>query len=453
LPVVRLPHFHPAVPEYFLKLALSYDYMQKYNILILGNGGREHAMAAHFANCASCAELYIAPGNPGTSALGTNLPLQGNYDPQEISLLIMEHRIDLVVIGPEGPLESGLVDELTALPELKSVKIFGPTKQAAQLESSKAFSKGFMKRGGIATAPAVTFTKALQSEALNYLRGHHMPVVIKADGLAAGKGVIIAHSEAEAIQAVEEIFGGQFGTAGDTILIEDFLTGREFSVFIAIHEDQYILLPIAKDYKKIEEGDLGANTGGMGAVSPVPFVDEVMMERVKNEVIIPTVAQLKAENISFTGFIFFGMIEVQGKPYVIEYNARFGDPEAEVVFPRIQGDMAHAIIELMSGRSSAPAIDPRFATGIYVVSQGYPGSFQKGFPIDVIAIPTENYIFHGGTKFDSAGSLVSNGGRVLFIGAMDEDLQRARQQALKGCEALVFERKNYRSDIGYDVLP
>lgn len=279
-----------------------------------------------------------------------------------------------------------------------------------------------------------------------------LPVVIKADGLAAGKGVIIAHSLEEADNAIDEMFDGRFGSAGDKILIEQFLDGREFSVFIAIHGDNSVLLPVAKDYKKVFDHDQGPNTGGMGSVSPVPFVSDELMEKVQSRIIIPTVAQLKYRRIEYTGFIFFGLIEVYGEPYVIEYNARFGDPEAESVFPRIQSDMVQVITDLMSGKPvDNLRIDQRFATGVYVTTAGYPEAYPSGIPISLSDIPEDNYVYHGGTKLDAGCNLVSNGGRVLFIGAMDADLDTARKKALEGAVALHFEKKHFRTDIGYDA--
>jgi phosphoribosylamine--glycine ligase len=335
---------------------------------------------------------------------------------------------------------------------LADVLIFGPTKAAAQLETSKTFAKSFMRAAGIPTADYAEFTVLQVTEAKDYVRSMQLPIVIKADGLAAGKGVIIAQTLTEAETAIDEMFDGRFGNAGNRILIEQFLTGREFSVFIAIHGDNYVTLPVAKDYKKVYDHDLGPNTGGMGSVSPVPFVTATMMEKVHDQIIEPTVLQLQKQGIHYTGFIFFGLIAVGDDPFVIEYNARFGDPEAESVFPRIQSDMVQVITDLMCGRAvEGLALDQRFATGIYVTAAGYPESYPKGVPISLTAIPEDNYIFHGGTQRSPEGKLVNSGGRVLFIGAMDVDLETARAKALDGAKAMDFDKKHFRTDIGYDA--
>ena len=424
--------------------------MSTQNILILGSGGREHAMAAHIFKSPLCNQLFIAPGNPGTALCGTNIAIPPGYDPNKIAEIIKRHEINLVIIGPEDPLANGLVDQLQII--FPHVHFFGPSQQAAQLESSKSYAKEFMTKAGIPTAAFREFNIVEKENCIQYLKEINYPTVIKADGLAAGKGVIIANNAAEAEAYAKEIFEGKFGAAGNKILIEQFLKGREFSVFILINGNQYIELPIAKDYKKVFAGDQGPNTGGMGAVSPVPFVTDELMQKVRIRIIQPTVDQLVAENIAYTGFIFFGLIEVEGEPYVIEYNARFGDPEAEVIFPRITGDLVKIINALMDGQQCLqPEIDPRYATGIYVVAAGYPEQYPKNTMIDISNIPPENYIFQGGTRLDENGHLKSNGGRVIFIGALNENLEAAKLQALAGADALDYKDKYYRRDIAYDV--
>ena len=378
--------------------------------------------------------------------------LESGYEVQELAELISRHDISLVIIGPEDPLDKGVVDDLSQIADLAHVRFFGPGKAGARLESSKAFAKEFMAKEHIPTAAYREFSKAESADCLHYLQLISYPAVIKADGLAAGKGVIIAPGVADAVIHVNEIFDGKFGHAGDRILIEEFLSGREFSVFIAIHGGNYVELPVAKDYKKVFEGDQGPNTGGMGAVSPVPFVTEQLMDKVRSRIIAPTVARLQKDDLPYTGFIFFGLIEVNGDPFVIEYNARFGDPEAEVIFPRIKGDLVATILQLMTGNTvEAPEIDERFATGIYITAKGYPEKYPKGTLINTAKVPAENYIYQGGTTIDADGHLLSNGGRVLFIGALDTDLSVARQQALAGADALEYADKFFRRDIAYDA--
>lgn len=425
--------------------------MISYNILILGSGGREHAIAAHTAKSPRCNRLFIAPGNAGTAEVGQNLPFAAT-DFAALKKNILDHDIRMVIIGPENPLAQGIADKIHADSQLQHILVFGPDAEGAQLEGSKAFAKRFMMKAGIPTASYREFSKDQLDQTIEYLRTHSLPIVIKADGLAAGKGVIIAPDIETATDAVREIFGGQFGASGDKIVIESFLDGIEFSVFIATNGEDYVLLPVAKDYKKIFEEDKGPNTGGMGAVSPVPFVDDTMMDKVTERIIRPTLAQLKEDDIPYTGFIFFGLIAVNGEPYVIEYNVRMGDPETEVVFPRIKSDMVEIMEKLiLHERAPAIEIEPGYAVGVYVVAKGYPGDYEKGKAIDVIGLPDYCTVYHGGTKRDESGILVSNGGRVIFSCAKDTDLTTARRKALEGADAIIMDGKFFRRDIGRDV--
>lgn len=425
--------------------------MDLYNILLIGSGGREHAMATHFALSKRCGRLYIAPGNAGTMEVGTNLVLNV-ADFQAVKDAILQYNINLVVVGPEDPLVSGLVDRIHQDSDLADIMVFGPEAAGARLEGSKAFAKAFMQKYNIPTASYREFSKYEADDAVDYILSHTMPIVIKADGLAAGKGVIISPNADEAITAVKGIFKGQFGAAGDRIVIESFLSGIEFSVFVATNGEQYYTLPVAKDYKKILDGDLGPNTGGMGSVSPVPFVDDKMMRKVNERIILPTLHGLRQEGIPYVGFIFFGLIEVGGEPYVIEYNVRMGDPETEVVFPRILGDMVGLMVDLIRGNPiEMPAIDSDFAAGVYIVSEGYPGDYEKGKAVFVENVPNGCLYFHGGTKVDPQLGVVSNGGRVLFVFAKDKDMSMARKKALAGADAVRMEGKFYRRDIGSDI--
>ncbi len=422
-----------------------------YNILLLGGGGREHAMAKHIVKSPKCDQLFIAPGNAGTSELGTNLPFQAT-DATSVRDAIIEQNIKMVIVGPEDPLVKGLVDLLHNDPLTQDVMVFGPEAAGAQLEGSKAFAKAFMDRAAIPTAAYREFSKDEEVATIEYLKSLPCPIVIKADGLAAGKGVIIAQTNEEAIEATKEIFAGQFGSSGDKVVIEAFLDGIEFSVFVITNGFEYQILPVAKDYKKIFEGDLGPNTGGMGAISPPTFVDEIMMEKVTSRVIEPTLAQLKKDKIPYVGFIFLGMIEVNGEPFVIEYNTRMGDPETEVVFPRIQSDMVKVFEDLILHNPLEPLIiDSNYAAGIYIVAEGYPGAYSKGSEIDLEDFPEDAYYFMGGAKLNEEEKVVSNGGRVLFVGAMNPVLSEARRKALEAADAVVMEGKFYRRDIGADV--
>ena len=421
------------------------------NILILGAGGREHALADKITSSPLCTNLFICPGNAGTAMLGMNLPVDPN-DFTAIKKIVLSQGIELVVVGPEAPLVAGIVDYFSADEELKNIPIIGPGQQGAMLEGSKAFAKEFMQRHKIPTATYKSFQKDELNEALKYLDSHPVPIVLKADGLAAGKGVIISQTIDEAKSELNEMLSGKFGEASETVVIEQFLSGIEFSVFVLTDGEHYVLLPEAKDYKRIGEGDTGLNTGGMGAVSPVPFVDDDLWEKVKDQIIDPTVAGLKQENIPYTGFIFFGLINVDGNPYVIEYNCRLGDPETEVVLPRIQTDFVDLLIAAWNKqlKDVEISIDDRAAVTIMLVSGGYPGDYEKGKTISGIDRVDGSRLYHAGTKIFN-GSVITSGGRVIAVTSLASNLQRAIVKCLRNAEVVNYEGRYYRKDIGFDL--
>jgi phosphoribosylamine--glycine ligase len=418
------------------------------NVLVIGSGGREHALVYKIAASPLVEAVYVSPGNPGTAGLATNVPLP-RLDGPAIAALVHEKAIQLVVIGPEGPLADGLADDLRAL----GIPVVGPGKAGAILESSKAWSKEFMARHQIPTAAYRSFTAAELDAALAYVGAHSLPVVVKASGLAAGKGVVICSSTAEAEASVREMLSGAaFGEAGAEVVIEEFLTGIEVSVFVITDGKQAVRLPEAKDYKRIGEGDTGPNTGGMGAVSPVPFADTAFMAQVEQSIIAPTIAGLRSEGIDYRGFIFFGLINVGGKPYVIEYNARMGDPETEAVMPRIDGDLVPVLAACAAGDLSGHSLGvlPAHAVTVVVVSGGYPSTYPKGLPMTVGDWPGALY-FHAGTAMTADG-LVTQGGRVMAVTALGEDLTSARELAYAQAAEVGFDGRYFRRDIGLDLL-
>ena len=419
------------------------------NILLIGSGGREHAFARSLAASPRLGQLYIAPGNAGTAQCGTNVALNP-LDFPAVKDFIRSNSVDLVVVGPEAPLAAGLADELRA----EGIPVVGPGKSGAILEASKDWSKGFMQRHGIPTAAYRSFDEKQLDDALVYVDRHTLPVVVKASGLAAGKGVLICETHEEARTAVTDMLSGDsFGESGKTIVIEAFLQGIEVSVFVLTDGTNYKVLPEAKDYKRIGEGDTGLNTGGMGAVSPVPFADDALMQKVEDRIIIPTLDGLQREGIPFQGFIFLGLMVDQGDPYVIEYNVRMGDPETEVVFPRINSDM----VDLMEATAKGSldqvefSTDPRTAVTVMLVSGGYPGKYEKGKVITGTEGISDSIVFHAGTKMDG-GALKTNGGRVIAVTSLGEHLSQALQTSFRNAEAIQFEGKYYRKDIGQDVL-
>jgi phosphoribosylamine--glycine ligase len=423
------------------------------NVLIIGSGGREHAFAWKIAQSPLLSSLFIAPGNPGTAEVGTNLAI-GVADLAGIAQAIREHQIELVVVGPEEPLVKGVRDYIESQEDLKHVGIVGPGTEGAQLEGSKDFSKNFMHRHGVPTAASQTFTKESVEAGLAYLETQSLPIVLKADGLAAGKGVIIAQTLEEAKASLKEmLLDSKFGAASDKVVIEQFLRGIELSVFVLTDGENYVVLPEAKDYKRIGENDEGLNTGGMGAVSPVPFATASFMEHVDNRVIKPTLAGLKADGIKYQGFIFIGLMNHEGEPYVIEYNARMGDPETEVVLPRIESDFLSLLLAAAKGTLNEEKIQisAQYAVTTMVVAGGYPEDYRKGDVITGLDQVTDAHIFQAGTK-EQEGQLLTNGGRVIALTGTSNTLEKAIQKSQKAALAIQFEGKNFRRDIGLDVL-
>ncbi|MCX6325704.1 MAG: phosphoribosylamine--glycine ligase [Bacteroidia bacterium] len=421
------------------------------NILILGSGGREHALTWKLAQSKKVKRIFIGPGNAGTSNSGTNLKLDpGNFP--EVKNAVLENKIDLVIVGPEAPLVDGIHDFFLNDITLKNIPVIGPGKSAARLEGSKDFAKAFLTRHKIPTAAYKSFDKSSMKEAPGFLRTLNPPYVIKADGLAAGKGVLIINDIHEAEKEVEAILNGKFGAAGQKVVIEQFLKGIELSVFIITDGVSYKLLPEAKDYKRIGEGDTGLNTGGMGAVSPVPFADHIFMQKVKNRIIDPTMKGLSEDGIVYKGFIFFGLINVEGNPYVIEYNARLGDPESEVIIPRIKSDFFDLIEGVAKGdlEERRIEIDERFVTTVMLVSGGYPGDYEKGKSIQGFDRIKESVVFHAGTK-RAEDKVVTSGGRVLAVTSWGTTMKEALKISYRNAGLLNFEGICYRTDIGFDL--
>lgn len=421
------------------------------NILILGSGGREHALTWKLAQSKKVDRIFIGPGNAGTTDYGTNL----NINPlnfQEVKHAVLENDIDLVIVGPEAPLVEGIHDYFLNDTDLKNIPVVGPDKSAARLEGSKDFSKAFLTRHKIPTAAYKSFDNSTLDEVPGFLKILKPPYVIKADGLAAGKGVLIINDIDEAEQEVKDILSGKFGAAGQKVVIEEFLKGIELSVFVITDGKSYKLLPEAKDYKRIGEGDSGLNTGGMGAVSPVPFARGPFMERVIKSIIDPTMKGLSEDRIVFKGFIFFGLINVAGDPYVIEYNARLGDPESEVIIPRIKSDLFELIEGVAKGdlASREIEIDERFVTTVMLVSGGYPGDYEKGKTITGLDHIKKSIVFHAGTKL-SDNKVVTAGGRVLAVSSWGDCMEDALALSYDNAAKLGFEGVYYRKDIGFDL--
>ncbi len=421
------------------------------NVLLIGSGGREHALAWKMAQSKYLDKLFIAPGNAGTSQVGINVNIK-TTDFSGLGNFCLENKIEMLVVGPEEPLVKGITNYFNSNSHLKHISVIGPGEQGAALEGSKEFAKEFMIRHNIPTARYKSFTKDTFTDAVKFLYTLNPPYVLKADGLAAGKGVAIIHNIEEAKNELREMFEGKFGEAGNKVVIEEFLSGIEVSVFALTDGESYIILPEAKDYKRVGEGDAGLNTGGMGSISPVPFANESFMKEVEEKIVKPTIEGLKKDSISYCGFVFFGLIKVDSKPFVIEYNVRMGDPETEVVMPRIQSDLIEMFQAVVSGniKSYELKVDTRTAAAVMLVSGGYPENYENGKEIKNINAVKESMIFHAGTKQDG-NMIVSNGGRVMAITSLGNSISEAIEKSNYYADIIKFEGKHFRKDIGFDL--
>ena len=421
------------------------------NILILGSGGREHTFAYKIAQSEHCKQLFVAPGNAGTSQIATNIALNVN-DFEAIKTTVLEKKIEMLVVGPEDPLVNGIYDFFTEDDALKNVMVIGPSKRGALLEGSKERAKEFMAMHNIPTAAYESFTEESVEAGKAFLETLKPPYVLKADGLAAGKGVLILENLEEAKAELEEMLSGKFGNASQTVVIEEFLDGIELSVFVLTDGKDYKILPTAKDYKRIGEGDTGLNTGGMGAISPVPFADEELMQKIEERIVKPTVNGLQKEEIEYKGFVFIGLIKVGDEPYVIEYNVRMGDPETEVVLPRVKTDLVELFQKVAQEELSTASleIDKRSATTVMTVSGGYPEAYEKGKEITGIETIEDSIVFHAGTKEEN-GKVLTNGGRVIAVTSFGKDYKEALKKSYQNVEKLHFDKMYYRKDLGKDL--
>ena len=419
------------------------------NVLILGSGGREHTLAWKIRRSPKCDQLFIAPGNAGTRSVGTNVGLD-ILDFNAVSDFVVSENIDVVVVGPEKPLVMGIYDHLRHRhPDLI---IVGPSKKGAQLEGSKSFAKKFMQDHRIPTADYIEVTQENIDEGIRHIQTTEGPYVLKADGLAGGKGVLIINDRNEAEAELNKMLSGKFGAAGHKVVIEEFLDGHEFSVFVLSNGKNYTVLPVAKDYKRIGEGDIGLNTGGMGAVSPVPFVDEAMMAKVTSRIIDPTIKGIQKDNLDYNGFIFLGLISVQGDPYVIEYNCRMGDPETQVVMPRLKTDLIDLFLAMREEKLDTIKLekDPRAAVTVVCASGGYPESYNKGHVIHGLGAESSSIVFHAGTKEEN-NNIITSGGRVLAVTSYGNNKDEAVTASLERISRISFENMYYRRDIGYEL--
>ena len=422
-------------------------------ILVLGSGGRESALSWKLSQSVHAEKVYVAPGNAGTVQWAEN----ADVDPMnfaQVKEFVLEKGIGMLVVGPEDPLVAGIHDYFLADPNFRDLAIIGPCRQGARLEGSKEYAKAFMERAGIPTAAYAVFGKEQIGQAKAFLKGLKPPYVLKADGLAAGKGVLIEPGYAQACASLEAMLEGKFGPASSRVVIEEYLEGIELSVFVLTDGKSYLILPEAKDYKKAGEGDTGPNTGGMGSVSPVPFARGEFMDKVEERIVKPTLARLQAERIPYTGFLFIGLMNVKGDPYVIEYNVRMGDPETESVFPRIESDLVELFQAVHAGRlhEEKLSISPLTAASVMLVSGGYPGSYKKGFPVETGSGEDGSLLFHAGTALDAEGRVLTAGGRVMAVTALGEDLESACARAYARVAQVAFEGMRFRKDIGKDLL-